>query len=87
VLHHLRSAELQDKAFAEIFRVLQPGGVFLAFEIQDSWLHRVAHIRSTFVPILPASASARLAAVGFSRATVDLQRGGFRIRAFRARES
>ncbi|MGC2670601.1 MAG: class I SAM-dependent methyltransferase, partial [Candidatus Acidiferrum sp.] len=30
VLHHLRSRELQERAFAEVFRVLRPGGVFLA---------------------------------------------------------
>src|ERR1700731_4923928 len=34
VLHHLRSSELQDRSFAEIRRVLQPGGRFFAFEIQ-----------------------------------------------------
>jgi ubiquinone/menaquinone biosynthesis C-methylase UbiE len=83
MLHHLRSNELQDRAFAEIVRVLLPGGVFLAFEIQDGWMHRVGHIRSTFVPVDPATASARLTAAGFSRGTVDLWRGGFRIRALR----
>jgi SAM-dependent methyltransferase len=87
VLHHLRSSELQDRAFAEIWRVLRPGGVFLAFEIQDGCLHRVAHIRSTFVPVVPASAFARLTAAGFSRVTVDFQRGAFQIRAMRAPES
>jgi ubiquinone/menaquinone biosynthesis C-methylase UbiE len=86
-LHHLRSNELQYQAFAEIHRVLRPGGVFLAFEIPDSWLHRVGHIRSTFVPIAPTSASARLATTGFSRVSVDSRRGGFRIRAFRAPEA
>ncbi len=87
MLHHLRSAELQDRAFAEICRVLRPGGVFLAFEIQDGWLHRVGHIRSMFVPVTPASAFARLTAAGFSKVTVDFRRGGFRIRALRAREA
>ncbi len=87
MLHHLRSSELQDRAFAEIWRVLRPGGVFLAFEIPDGWLHRVGHIRSTFVPVAPASAFARLTAAGFSRVTVDFRRGGFRIRALRPRES
>jgi SAM-dependent methyltransferase len=86
MLHHLRSNELQDRAFAEIWRVLRPGGVFLAFEIQDGWLHRVGHIRSTFMPVTPASAIARLTAAGFSEVTVDFRRGGFRIRALRARE-
>ena len=81
MLHHLRSNELQDRAFAEVGRVLRPGGVFLAFEIQDGWLNRLGHIRSTFVPVNPDTAPARLRAAGFSRATVDLWRSGFRIRA------
>jgi ubiquinone/menaquinone biosynthesis C-methylase UbiE len=83
MLHHLRSRELQDHAFAEIRRVLRPGGPFLAFEIQDSWLHRVAHIRSTFVPLAPASVSARLTAAGFSLVAFNFRRGGYRIRAIR----
>src|SRR6266446_5006085 len=80
MLHHLRSNALQDRAFAETWRVLRPGGVFLAFEIQDGWLHRVGHIKSTFVPVDPATASARLTAAGFSKVTVDIQRGAYRIR-------
>ena len=86
VLHHLQSGEMQDCAFAEILRVLRPGGVFLAFEIQDSWLHRVGHIRSTFVPVVPASLFARLMAAGFSKVTVDIRSGGFRVRTLRSRE-
>jgi SAM-dependent methyltransferase len=86
MLHHLHSSELQDRAFAEIWRVLRPGGVFLAFEIQDGWLHRLGHVRSTFVPVAPASAFARLTAAGFSSVAVDIRRGGYRIRALRARE-
>jgi ubiquinone/menaquinone biosynthesis C-methylase UbiE len=87
VLHHLRSGELQDRAFAEICRVLRPGGIFFAFEIQDGWLQHAIHRNSTFVPVAPASVPARLTAAGFSRVTVDLRRGGFRLRAMRARES
>jgi ubiquinone/menaquinone biosynthesis C-methylase UbiE len=87
MLHHLRSSELQNCAFAEIFRVLRPGGVFLAFDIQDGWLHRAAHIRSTFVPVAPGTASARLTAAGFSSVTIDFRRSAFRISALRARES
>jgi SAM-dependent methyltransferase len=86
MLHHLRSSELQDRAFAEIARVLRPRGVFLALEIQDGWLHRLGHISSTFVPVAPVSAFARLTAAGFSNVTVEIQRGGYRIRALRARE-
>ena len=84
MLHHLQASEQQDKTFAEVYRVLRPGGVFLAFEIPDGWFNRVIHTKSTFVPVQPASAFARLTAAGFSRVTVDSQSGGFRIRAFRA---
>jgi len=87
MLHHLRSKEVQDRAFAEVFRVLRPGGVFLAFDIQDGWLHRVAHIRSTFVPVALTTAPARLTVAGFSDITITVRRGGFRIRALRPRES
>lgn len=83
MLHHLRSRELQDRTFAEIYRVLRSGGVFVAFEIQDGWVHRFGHIRSTFVPLDPKSAIVKLTAVGFSNVTTDTRRGGFRIRALR----
>jgi len=81
VLHHLKSAELQGRAFAEIFRVLRPGGVFLAVEIQDGWLNRIAHIRSTFVPVAPSSAPERLASVGFSSVSIASKGSAYRLRA------
>ena len=87
VLHHLRAREAQDRAFAEAHRVLRPGGYFFAFEIRDGWLQRAIHKNSTFVPVQPASVPARLTAAGFSRVTVDIRQGGFRIRARRAREA
>jgi SAM-dependent methyltransferase len=87
MLHHFRSSDLQHRAFAEVHRVLRPGGVFLAFEIQDGWLQRAIHRNSTFVPVCPASVPALLTAAGFARVTVDIRFGGFRIRARRARES
>ena len=83
MLHHLHSKELQDRAFAEIRRVLRPNGVFLVFEIPDSRWHRIEHFKSTFVPLDPDHVNARLTSAGFSRATVDLRRGGLRIQAFR----
>lgn len=83
MLHHLTSREAQDLAFAEVFRVLQPGGVFVALDITDGWLHRLAHIRSTFVPVALSTATARLVAAGFSSVTIDFRSGAFRLRAFR----
>jgi len=87
MFHHLRTSELQDRAFAEIFRVLRPGGSLLVFEIPDGWFHRLEHFKSTFVPLNPTSVSARLSAVGFSQASVSLRGGGFRIRGQRPVES
>ena len=83
LLHHLQSPELQDRAFSESARVLRPGGVFLAFDIPNAWIHRVAHIQSTFVPLELATASKRLTAAGLSHITMDSRSGGFRIRALR----
>jgi SAM-dependent methyltransferase len=87
VLHHLKSKDRQEKAFAEIYRVLRPGGAFFAIEIGDGWLHRFAHIRSTFVPIAPSAAIDRLTALGFSKVIVDAQHAMFRLCALRAPEA
>jgi ubiquinone/menaquinone biosynthesis C-methylase UbiE len=83
VLHHLRSSELQDRTFAEVHRVLQPGGRFFAFEIPDGWFNRVIHTNSTFVPVQPAALAARLTTAGFVSVTLDRRSGGFRFRASR----
>ena len=83
VLHHLRSVEAQDQAFREIYRVLRPGGIFVALEIHDGWLSRVAHIRSTFVPVTMEGARQRLGAAGFSDVSAESRRGAIRLRATR----
>jgi len=83
VLHHLKSTELQDQMFAEVYRVLRPGGVFVAFEVTDSWFHRAGHLRSTFTPFIASSAFPRLSVAGFSRIALDLRRGAFRVTAIR----
>jgi ubiquinone/menaquinone biosynthesis C-methylase UbiE len=83
VLHHLKSPELQEQAFAEIFRVLRPGGVFLVTEIQDGWIQRLGHFRSTFVPVAPTSAPERLKSAGFSSVSIAFLRGAYRLRALR----
>jgi ubiquinone/menaquinone biosynthesis C-methylase UbiE len=78
MLHHLRTHAAQENAFREAYRVLRPGGTFLAFEIEDNLLHRVIHIGSVFVPIDRADIADRLSAAGFSRVQLDSRVGGFR---------
>ena len=85
VLHHLKSREAQDRAFAEIFRVLRADGVFLALDIPDKWLHRIAHFRSTFVPLAPSEVPTRLAAMGFANVQTAFRSGAFRVRAQKPR--
>jgi SAM-dependent methyltransferase len=83
MLHHLRTRAAQENAFREAFRVLRPGGAFLAFEIEDNLLHRVIHVGSVFVPIDRADIAERLSAVGFSRVKVESRVEGFRFSATR----
>jgi ubiquinone/menaquinone biosynthesis C-methylase UbiE len=83
VLHHLKSREAQERAFSEIFRVLRPGGVFLVVEIQDGWLQRIGHFRSTFIPVAPSSVPEQLASAGFSSVSIAFLRGVYRLRALR----
>jgi len=84
MLHHLLTPEAQDRAFAEVRRVLRPGGIFLAFDMGESWMGHLVHIRSTFVPVDPIQARARLGAAGFASVQVDFfQATTFRILAAR----
>lgn len=86
VLHHLKSRELQDRTIAEVHRVLRPGGSFFVFEINDGWMSRIMHHRSTFTPVSAGAAFARLTQAGFSKVSVDFRRGGYRFRARKAME-
>src|SRR5260370_26745977 len=76
VWHHLKSRALQDRALAEVHRVLRPARSCFAFEINDGWIHRRAHYKSTFTPVTPGSAFARLTKVGFSKISLDFRSGG-----------
>jgi ubiquinone/menaquinone biosynthesis C-methylase UbiE len=84
MLHQVRSREAQEKALGVAFRVLRGGGVFLAVEIEDSWLNRALHIRSTFVPVAPSDIPVRLAAMGFSGVTIERRGGMYSARGVRA---
>jgi ubiquinone/menaquinone biosynthesis C-methylase UbiE len=81
MFHHVPSVELQDKLFAEVCRVIRPGGVFAGVDSTDSWLMRLLHICDTLVPIDPSTLSARLQSAGFTRISINTDGRGFRFSA------
>lgn len=74
MLHHMPTPELQDRLFAEVFRVLRPGGAFLVADALDQDAVRSRHHEEgeTFVPLDPATVQDRLRNAGFADAAIDL---------------
>jgi SAM-dependent methyltransferase len=81
MLHHVPSAELQDKLLREVWRVLQPGAVFAGVDSRTSWSMKVIHIADTLVPVDPQTFPARLRAAGFEAPNVETNDRAFRFRA------
>jgi ubiquinone/menaquinone biosynthesis C-methylase UbiE len=77
MLHHVETAELQDRVFAEIARVLQPGGVFVAGDSLASDALRAHHEGDTYNPVDPASLATRLGRAGFVDAEVRTNEFGW----------
>ena len=85
MLHHLPSPELQDRAFAEAWRVLRPRGVFAGTDsIGTGRLFKLIHIGDTLNPVDPSSLPERLERAGFAGAQVSTSKTSFRFRAERA---
>ncbi len=83
MLHHVPSAELQDRLLAEARRVLQPGGAFAGADSTPNLRWNIAHLFDTRVPVDPETFGERLEAAGFTDATV---RHGDQVFSFRARK-
>ena len=71
MLHHVPTAELQDRLFAEVARVLRPSGLFIASDSVASEDLAALHVDDTYNPIDPTTVEARLRAAGF--AAVDVR--------------
>lgn len=75
MLHHVPRPELQDRLFAEAFRVLQAGGVFAGTDGVPSLAFRLIHVADTYNPIAPRDLPGRLQAVGFTDVHTDVKGG------------
>jgi ubiquinone/menaquinone biosynthesis C-methylase UbiE len=75
MLHHIPQAELQDRVFASVARVLRPGGTFAGTDsVGTGWLFRAIHVGDVLRPIDPDGLPERLQTAGLAETRV--QRGG-----------
>jgi SAM-dependent methyltransferase len=81
VLHHTDSAAAQDRIFAELLRVLRPGGLLVGSEGYDNERTRLAHAGDQFVPVDPDELPRRLATIGFTDVGVEHGELDFRFHA------
>lgn len=81
MLHHVPSRELQDRVFAELARVLVPGGWLLGSDSLTGTVFRWLHRGDTLVPVDPEALPARLTRAGFERIEVTRAARSFRFRA------
>lgn len=83
MLHHVPSANLQDKLLREVRRVLKPGGMFAGVDSRQSLGMRLIHIHDTLVPVNPNTFSTRLEAAGFQDIFIETNARAFRFHARR----
>ena len=81
MLHHVPTAQLQDRLFAEAFRVLRPGGAFAGSDGVPSLPFRLIHIADTYNPVAPQDLPGRLRTAGFTDIQIDVRGGRQRWRA------
>lgn len=72
MLHHMPSVESQDLLFAEVHRLLRPGGIFVGVDSRDLEPIRAGHADDTFNPVPPETLGDRLSAVGLGDVRVEL---------------
>ena len=84
MLHHVPSAELQDRLLGEVCRVLKAGGTFAGVDSRQSLRMRLLHIHDTLVPVDPDRFGDRLEAAGFTNIQIESNARRFRFQACRA---
>jgi SAM-dependent methyltransferase len=81
MLHHVPSPEQQDRIFAEVARVVRPGGLFVALDSVHSPDLAAAHEGDTYLPLDPVAVPERLERNGFVDVEVRTNEFGWTARA------
>jgi len=72
MLHHVPSAELQDRLLSEAHRVLRKGGWIAGVDSRISFRFRLLHIADTMVVCDPQTFKSRLERAGFENVSIGL---------------
>ncbi len=82
MLHHIPRREQQDRAFAEIARVLRAGGLFAGTDsVGTGAVFKLIHLGDTLLPIDPEEMASRLGRAGLMEPDVEGNGKSFRFRA------
>jgi SAM-dependent methyltransferase len=81
MLHHVPTAQDQDRLLSEVNRVLRPGGVFVGVDSLDLDVIRGGHVGDTFVPVNPDTLTERFHCAGFGKTTIEVGDYQFRFTA------
>lgn len=84
MLHHVPTTTLQDALFAEVRRVLRPGGLFIGSDSVASRELADLHVDDVYNPVDPAGLQDRLERAGFVDVAVDWHDFGWRAHARRS---
>jgi ubiquinone/menaquinone biosynthesis C-methylase UbiE len=84
MLHHVATAALQNRLFAEVARVLRPRGVFVVGDSLGSPELEAHHEGDTYNPVDPDRLPERLVAAGFVHPEVKTNPFGWAARARRS---
>ena len=84
MLHHVPSWEQQNDVFAQVRRVLRPGGLFVGTDGVETAARWLMHDGDTYVPVDPSALAPRLDNAGFVEIVVEEVGDRFRFLARRA---
>jgi SAM-dependent methyltransferase len=71
-LHHVPTADAQDRIFREARRVLAPGGWFFVTDARDLAAIRAGHADDTFTPLPVETVRQRLEVAGFEDVRLEM---------------